>query len=94
MKLYTGDQFPEPYHNQIFIAEHGSWNRSSKIGYRVTLVTLDDSGIVTDYRPFATGWLQGEDNWGRPTDIQIAVDGSILVADDQPGVIYRIAWDQ
>ena len=90
MKFYTGETFPARYHNQIFIAEHGSWNRSNKIGYRVTLVTLDGDGSVTAYEPFATGWLQGENNWGRPADVLNAPDGSLLVSDDQAGVIYRI----
>ena len=74
----------------IFIAEHGSWNRSRKIGFRVTLVTLDAAGKAVSYRPFAEGWLQGESAWGRPADVLVAPDGSLLVSDDLAGAIYRI----
>ena len=91
MRFYTGDMFPEKYHNQIFIAEHGSWNRSSKIGYRVTLVRLNDNKAIS-YEPFAKGWLQGESNWGRPVDVLVMPDGSLLVSDDQAGLIYRISY--
>jgi len=92
MRFYTGTQFPPMYRNQIFIAEHGSWNRSRKAGYRVTLVTLDASGKAVRYAPFAEGWLQGENAWGRPADVQVAPDGSLLVADDFAGAIYRIRY--
>ncbi len=91
MRFYTGDMFPEEYRNQIFIAEHGSWNRSSKIGYRVTLVRLNGNRAVS-YEPFAEGWLQGESNWGRPVDVLVMPDGSLLVSDDQAGLIYRISY--
>ena len=92
MRFYTGTQFPAEYRNQIFIAEHGSWNRSRKIGYRVTLVKLDSSGKAQSYQPFAEGWLQGESAWGRPADVQVAPDGSLLVSDDTAGAIYRIRY--
>ena len=91
MRFYTGTQFPAPYHNQIFIAEHGSWNRSTKIGYRVSLVRLDN-GKAISYEPFATGWLQGTDVWGRPADVLVMPDGSLLVSDDFAGAIYRITY--
>ena len=92
MRFYAGTQFPPAYRNQVFIAEHGSWNRSRKIGYRVSLVTLDAAGKATGYRPFAEGWLQGERAWGRPADVLVAPDGSLLVSDDSAGAIYRIAY--
>jgi glucose/arabinose dehydrogenase len=92
MRFYTGTQFPAEYRNRIFIAEHGSWNRSRKAGYRVTQVTLDASGRAVGYAPFAQGWLQGERAWGRPADVQVALDGSLLVADDHAGAIYRIRY--
>lgn len=92
MAFYDGAAFPEEYRGDAFIAEHGSWNRSRKIGYRVTRVVLDDAGNATDYRPFIAGWLQGERNWGRPADVLVARDGALLVSDDQGGVIYRVAW--
>ena len=91
MRFYTGTMFPAQYRNQVFIAEHGSWNRSSKIGYRVSLVRLQDGKAVA-YEPFASGWLQGESAWGRPADVLVLPDGSLLVADDAAGVIYRIVY--
>lgn len=92
MRFYTGEQFPEEYVNQILIAEHGSWDRSVPIGYRVTLVTLDENGTPIAYEPFAEGWLQNGSAWGRPVDIEQLPDGSILVSDDFAGAIYRIRY--
>ncbi|WP_288129005.1 PQQ-dependent sugar dehydrogenase [Microbulbifer sp.] len=94
VKFYTGDQFPQAYKNQVLIAEHGSWNRSNKIGYRVTKVTLNEKGEATSYEPFIDGWLQGEKNWGRPVDILVMPDGALLVSDDQAGVIYRVSYGE
>jgi glucose/arabinose dehydrogenase len=94
MTFYTGDMFPPAYRNQVFIAEHGSWNRSQKIGYRVVLVRLDEGGNATSYEPFAEGWLEGQSNWGRPADVLVMPDGALLVADDQASVIYRIAYGE
>jgi len=93
MRFYRGDAFPARYRGQIFIAEHGSWNRSNKIGYRVMVVHVDGDGHATEYEEFATGWLQGEDSWGRPVDVMERADGSLLVSDDMRGVIYRITYD-
>ena len=91
MRFYTGDMFPEEYKNQIFIAEHGSWNRSSKVGYQISLVRLND-GEVVSYEPFATGWLQDGQNWGRPADLMFLPDGSMLVSDSVGNLIYRISY--
>jgi glucose/arabinose dehydrogenase len=91
MRFYTGTMFPQEYRKQIFIAEHGSWNRSVPIGYRVTLVRLKDNRAV-GYEVFAEGWLQGERAWGRPVDVQVMPDGALLVSDDRAGVIYRISY--
>jgi glucose/arabinose dehydrogenase len=91
MRFYRGTMFPPEYRGQVFIAEHGSWNRSHKIGYRVTLVRVQD-GRAISYEPFAQGWLQGEEAWGRPVDVQELPDGSLLVSDDAGGAIYRIAY--
>jgi glucose/arabinose dehydrogenase len=91
MRFYTGTQFPAAYRKQIFIAEHGSWNRSRKIGYRVSVVRLE-GGRAVSYQPFATGWLQGEQAWGRPADVLVMPDGSLLVSDDYAGAIYRISY--
>jgi len=76
--------------DRILIAEHGSWNRSEKIGYRVTQVVLDSTGSAVSYEPFADGWLQGEESWGRPVDLEYLPDGSLLVSDDAGNRIYRI----
>jgi glucose/arabinose dehydrogenase len=91
MRFYTGMQFPAQYRHQIFIAEQGSWNRSKKVGYRVSLVRIEN-GKATAYEPFATGWLQGESAWGRPADVLVMPDGSLLVSDDRAGAIYRITY--
>ena len=93
MRFYTGTMFPEKYRNQIFIAEHGSWNRSSKIGYRVTLVKLNGNKAVS-YQPFAEGWLQGDAVSGRPVDVLVMPDGALLVSDDLRGAIYRISYSK
>ena len=92
MRFYTGTQFPAAYRQQVFIAEHGSWNRTEKIGYRVTLVRLDANGRAIAYEPFAEGWLEGGSVWGRPADVLVAPDGSLLVSDDGAGAIYRIRY--
>jgi glucose/arabinose dehydrogenase len=92
MRFYTGAQFPAMYRDQVFIAEHGSWNRSTKIGYRITLVRLDSAGKAIAYEPFAEGWLRDGEVWGRPADVLVAPDGSLLVADDHAGAIYRISY--
>lgn len=93
MRFYTGEMFPDEYRNVIFIAEHGSWNRTEKIGYRITMVTFKD-GKPDQYKVFAEGWLDGQNSWGRPVDIEIMKDGSILVSDDKAGAIYRISYTQ
>lgn len=94
MKFYTGKMFPSKYRNQIFIAEHGSWNRSRKVGYRISLVSLDTDGKAISYEPFAYGWLDNatQRTSGRPVDILVMDDGSILVSDDYAGLIYRITY--
>jgi len=91
MRFYSGRQFPAEYRNQIFIAEHGSWNRTRKIGYRISLVKLEGNKAIS-YEPFATGWLQGEKAWGRPVDVLVLPDGSMLVSDDYAGAVYRITY--
>ena len=89
--FYTGQMFPAEYRNQVLIAEHGSWNRSRKIGYRVSLVRMED-GVPSAYEVFADGWLQDEEVSGRPVDLLQLADGSLLVSDDQNGLIYRISY--
>ncbi len=93
MRFYTGAAFPIEYQNQVFIAEHGSWNRSEPLGYRVTMVKLDASGKSLSYTNFAEGWLQPDGKvLGRPVDVQLMPDGALLVSDDYAGVVYRIAY--
>lgn len=92
MLFYTGDMFPDQYKHQVFIAEHGSWNRTTPIGYRITLVNLDANG-PSSYNTFADGWLQGNRAWGRPVDILQMPDGSLLVSDDHTDVIYRLYYE-
>jgi glucose/arabinose dehydrogenase len=93
MRFYTGKMFPESYRKQIFIAEHGSWNRIPPIGYRIMLVRLS-GGQALSYEVFAEGWLGGLAAWGRPVDVQEMPDGALLVSDDKAGVIYRIAYGE
>ena len=91
--FYTGDMFPSEYRGQVLIAEHGSWNRTQKIGYRVSLVRMED-GVASGYEVFADGWLRGEEVSGRPVDLLQLADGSLLVSDDQNGLIYRIFYSR
>jgi len=92
IRFYTGSQFPAAYQNTAFIAQHGSWNRSTPIGYRIMQVKLDGDR-VTSYEPFLTGWLKPDGKvTGRPVDLQLMPDGSMLVSDDQEGAIYRISY--
>jgi glucose/arabinose dehydrogenase len=92
MRFYTGTQFPAEYRNAIFIAEHGSWDRSKKIGYRIAVVKVQNGRLVRN-DIFAEGWLQQETEWGRPVDVLVAPDGSLLVSDDSAGAIYRIRYE-
>src|SRR6266567_2025339 len=95
MRFYTGKMFPAEYRDNIFIAMHGSWNRATKQGYNVTRVTLDANGTAK-MQPFLTGFLQDEKAdppmWGRPVDVLQMRDGSLLVSDDQNGIIYRVSY--
>lgn len=92
LEFYKGQQFPERYRHQVFIAEHGSWNRSVPIGYRIMQVDIENTTTATSYKPFATGWLQGDEAWGRPVDLEHLPDGSLLVSDDFADAIYRIYY--
>lgn len=93
MRFYTGNMFPADYKNAIFIAEHGSWNRNTPVGYRVVVAKMNSNGSFTDPVPFAEGWLQNVTNVnGRPVDVQVLADGSLLVSDDYKGAVYRISY--
>jgi glucose/arabinose dehydrogenase len=93
MVFYDGRMFPKKYQDQILIAEHGSWNRTLKIGYRVTLVRLQGTHPYS-YQPFITGWLQGQHEWGRPVDLLVMPDGALLISDDYAGIIYRVSYQE
>src|SRR5207253_9520501 len=98
MRFYGGTQFPAAYRGSIFIAEHGSWNRSVKSGYQVVRVAVDAQGRAGPPEPFLTGFLQSEGGRdavrGRPADGLPLPDGSLLVSDDSVGAIYRIRYGQ
>lgn len=91
LKFYTGTQFPPSYRKQLFVALHGSWNRTQKDGYEVVMLTLENNK-VTSMQPFATGWLQGQEAWGRPVGLLVQPDGALLVSDDLNGLIYQITY--
>ena len=91
MRFYRGESFPADYRGDIFIAYHGSWNRSKPQGYQIVRVDMEN-GEVKGHEVFASGWLQGEQYWGRPVDIEMLRDGSLIVSDDHANVIYRIAY--
>ena len=94
VKFYDGNMFPDEYKGDIFIAEHGSWNRTKKIGYRITRVKIENNKSL-GYEPFIDGWLEKEKNdaWGRPVDIIFLDDGSMLISDDYANVIYRVTYE-
>lgn len=92
MRFYTGTQFPEEFRHRLFVAEHGSWNRSKPVGYRVVVLQFRDGAPVAE-RGFAEGWLQPDGTvLGRPVDVLQLADGSLLVSDDHRGMIYRISY--
>jgi glucose/arabinose dehydrogenase len=93
MRFYTGKMFPKEYEGAIFVARHGSWNRSKKFGADVAVVKLNDDGTVKSVAPFLTGFIENESYLGRPVDVQALADGSLLVSDDHKGMIYRISYD-
>jgi len=93
MRFYAGAMFPAAYRGQLFIAEHGSWNRLRPVGYRITLVRFRD-GRPAGYEVFAEGWLKSGRASGRPVDLLVMPDGSLLVSDDRAGVVYRIAYER
>jgi glucose/arabinose dehydrogenase len=92
MRFYTGSMFPKSYKNTIIVARHGSWNRSKKIGGDVVVVHLDKDGKVKNMEPLVTGFLEDNKYVGRPNDVLLMKDGSILVSDDWNGALYRISY--
>ncbi|MDU9006541.1 PQQ-dependent sugar dehydrogenase [Sedimentitalea todarodis] len=93
IEFYNGDMFPADYKNDAFVAQHGSWNRTSPVGYQILRILFDDEGNAVGKEVFADGWLQGESAVGRVTDIAELPDGSLLVSDDFANVVYRISYD-
>ena len=91
VRFYSGNMFPAEYRNSVFVAEHGSWNRSQKSGYKVVRISVNDKGEKSQ-ETFAEGWLNGQRNWGRPVDFLLMPDGAMLLSDDQNGVVYRISY--
>jgi glucose/arabinose dehydrogenase len=92
MRFYTGTMFPKAYRNGIFIARHGSWNRTKKVGGDVVFATLNRDGSVKSWTPFMTGFLQNNGYIGRPVDVQVMKDGALLVSDDFAGAVYRVSY--
>jgi glucose/arabinose dehydrogenase len=92
MRFYTGKSFPAEYHNGIFIARHGSWNKSKKIGGDIIFASMNKDGSVKAWKPFMTGFLQNNSYIGRPVDVLVMKDGSLLVSDDYAGAIYRVSY--
>lgn len=95
IEFYKEGMFPESYKNTIFIAEHGSWNRSKKSGYRISMVKIDDNNQSLGYETFIEGWLDSstDDVWGRPVDLEWMPDGSLLISDDFANLVYRVTYE-
>jgi hypothetical protein len=93
VQFYTGSMFPPEYKNRAFLAQRGAWNRTQKTGYKVMMVTLR-AGDVPRYEVFAEGFLANNQPWGRPVYTQQMKDGSLLIADDYAGAIYRITYQK
>ena len=97
LSFYTGNQFPEKYKNGAFIGQHGSWNRSSLVGYQVAFVLFTNGKAAGSYQPFLTGFIANEekgDVYGRPVGVLQIADGSLLVADDVSGIVWRVAYNK
>jgi glucose/arabinose dehydrogenase len=92
MRFYTGRVFPAEYRNAIFIARHGSWNRTKKIGGDVVVAKLNKDGSVKSVEPFLTGFLNNNEFSGRPVDVQVMKDGALLISDDYAGAVYRVIY--
>lgn len=93
MRFYTANQFPAQYQGGIFIAQHGSWNKTQKGGGQVVFAKLDENGKMVSFEPFMTGFIENNQLIGRPVDVQVVPDGSLLVSDDLNGAIYRVSYD-
>ena len=96
MRFYSGSMFPKEYQNAIFIARHGSWNRSKLFGFDVANVRANADGKNAKVTPFMTGFMDAKENkfWGRPAYVLQMPDGALLVSDDQNGAIYRVSYQK
>jgi glucose/arabinose dehydrogenase len=92
LAFYTGEMFPAEFKNRLFITQHGSWNRTEKVGYQVIVLDVQPDGKVLNNKVFISGWLQDEKSWGRPNDVLVMPDGALLISDDQANVIYRVSY--
>jgi glucose/arabinose dehydrogenase len=92
LAFYTGEQFPADYRGDLFVAFHGSWNRTEPTGYKVVRIPMRDGQPTGEVQDFITGWLQGGDDWGRPVDVQVAPDGGLYISDDGADRIYRVIY--
>ena len=95
MSFYTGKMFPKEYQGQIFVCQHGSWDRPEPVGYKVVVIKLDKNGKPVKEEDFITGWLDPETKvaWGRPVDVKMLPDGSLLISDDFAGAVYRVTYE-
>ena len=95
MVFYTGQQFPAEYHGDAFAAEHGSWNRARRTGYKVIRLPIKDGAPTGEYEDFLTGFVASADGvWGRPVGVTVAKDGSLLVSDDGGDVVWRVSVER
>ena len=94
LAFYTGKMFPREYTNILFITQHGSWNRTEKVGYQVLALEVSKDGKLLGQQVFASGWLQGQDAWGRPNDVLVMPDGALLISDDYADVIYPVSYEK
>jgi cytochrome c553 len=94
LRFDTGEMFPAEYHHDAFVAQHGSWNRTTPVGYQIKRIIFDDNANAVGEETFAEGWLEGNTAWGRPTDILQLPEGSLLVSDDYQGVVYRVTYQK
>ena len=90
--FYDKENFPAKYKNSVFVALHGSWNRTKKSGYTLVFIKLDEDGNYLYQEDFISGWLSNESAWGRPVSPYIMRDGSMLLSDDKYNVIYRVSY--